>query len=566
MAKLIPSIEPEDIHNDGESKVARELIEQLPDNVIAIHSFNWVRPRASGVLTEGECDFVVLDPRSGILVVEVKGGILKYDADLDIWKRFVPRGEWRPLDKSPFKQVSSNMYCIVARIKESLGNEELPCSYGYALMHPDGDYSGPLPADAEDELVIDARKLKDLDGAIKAAFRRWRRHRAPLGKDDLERIKRILLPAYSVSPVLWRTIEDQERKIHRLTDEQRNMLDILSQRQKAVIEGGAGTGKTMLAIAKAQECAAAGMRVLLLCFNRALKESLIQDVSDEFRERLEIHTYHSLVMKSCNLAKIRFGTTGDSASQASPDLGRLPAEFWNSQAPIQLMEASERLAPEHKFDAVIVDEGQDFRSDWWASLDSVFKDPDDKKCFFVFLDPNQDLFGVESELPDEIASERFPLSVNCRNTINIASYCADLIDGETTTRPYSPVGVEPEKIRAQTLDEAMRTIGAKIRKLCATDKDGLRESQIALLAPRKTSAAWPERFKTVRATQDIDAWRENKGVLITTPHVFKGLESDVVIAMTKPFSAQDARASKENYVSCSRAKHVLIVVEVADLA
>ena len=62
------------------------------------------------------------------------------------------------------------------------------------------------------------------------------------------------------------------------------------------------------------------------------------------------------------------------------------------------MQACERLGPEHKFDAVVVDEGQDFRELWWTSLESVFRDPDDKACYYVFFDPNQNLY-VQRALP-----------------------------------------------------------------------------------------------------------------------------------------------------------------------
>ena len=49
----------------------------------------------------------------------------------------------------------------------------------------------------------------------------------------------------------------------------------------------------------------------------------------------------------------------------------------------------------------MVDEGQDFHELWWTSLESVFRDPHDKGCYYVFFDPNQNLYVQEPCLPEE---------------------------------------------------------------------------------------------------------------------------------------------------------------------
>lgn len=56
------------------------------------------------------------------------------------------------------------------------------------------------------------------------------------------------------------------------------------------------------------------------------------------------------------------------------------------------MEACELLDLGHKFDAVIVDEGQDFHELWWLSIDGLFRDLTEKRCFYVFYDPRQNLY------------------------------------------------------------------------------------------------------------------------------------------------------------------------------
>jgi len=78
MARLFPKIDPKEIENPGERKVAQALVEQLPSRVEVFHSFNWLKTNDKGRLIQGECDFVLLDSENGILFVEVKGGSLEF--------------------------------------------------------------------------------------------------------------------------------------------------------------------------------------------------------------------------------------------------------------------------------------------------------------------------------------------------------------------------------------------------------------------------------------------------------------------------------------------------------
>ena len=72
--RLFPALHPEEIQNPGERAVARVLVEQLPRRVEVFYSFNWLARDRRGTIPEGECDFVLLDRKRGVLFVEVEGG------------------------------------------------------------------------------------------------------------------------------------------------------------------------------------------------------------------------------------------------------------------------------------------------------------------------------------------------------------------------------------------------------------------------------------------------------------------------------------------------------------
>ena len=112
------------------------------------------------------------------------------------------------------------------------------------------------------------------------------------------------------------------------------------------------------------------------------------------------------------------------------------------------MEACDLLGPDRKFDALIVDEGQDFHDLWWTSLEFLFRDPNQKACYYVFFDPNQNLYVESPSIPGELGVA-FELPVNCRNTVRIAEHCAELVKQTNKVRDDAPIGDAPEFVRSQ---------------------------------------------------------------------------------------------------------------------
>ena len=550
MAKLFPTLTPAEIQNPGERTVARALVEHLPNRVEVFHGFNWLTRSSAGTIQEGECDFVLLDANHGLLFVEVKGGSLLFDGRQ--WVRIV-RGEERLLNKDPFSQAQRGMYDIVDLVKDQFGRagENLPFTYGFAVAFPDCRFDGQVPPSIQRELILDAARLRQVEDSVRRIFRSFNRpaHRA-LTDRNVESVRAALFPKYRLIPVMWRKIEDQEERLQRMTDDQQRILDILANQTTAAIQGVAGSGKTILALAKAQAIARAGARTLFLCYNRPLKDWLRNAVPESFGDSLVIENYHGLTDVLCKEAGVPLWEMGDTNSR----------EFWNDLAPEALMQACELLGPAHKFDAVVVDEGQDFRELWWASLESVFRDPDDKGCYYVFYDPNQNLYVERSSLPPELGAP-YELPENCRNTVRIAEHCASLVGQETRSRDGAPVGDEPEVVRVRTLADAFREAGRRVRNLCMPNLGGLRFSQVAVLAPGFSSDDWPDQFGTIPATQSFEEWGEDKGVLIASWHRFKGLEADAIVTIETPVR-DDARERVNRYVARSRAKHLLTVIEV----
>ncbi len=550
MVTFIPKIDPAEIQNPGERKVAEALAHHLPDQVRVIHSLNWVRKRKSASLVEGECDFVVIDPQHGLLFLEVKGGILGFDSSLSGWWRQSPYATRIPLNKDPFRQVQNSMHAIIKCIREALEITDLSCIYGFAVAFPDGVFQGKTPPGVTRQQILDAGDLKDLDKRLRGIFRLFkRRNSQSLTAGEVKRIESAIFPQFDIVPVVWRKVEEQERRLHRLTQEQAVILDALAHHSTALIQGGAGTGKTLLALAKAQQAAQSGMRALLLCYNRPLRDWLNDTAQLQFKQDLTINTYHELVHEFCKSAKLDFNPKGVDD----------PRIFWKDHAPDLLMQACD-LLPEHKkFDAVVIDEGQDFQELWWHSLDSVFKEPENKSCFYAFFDPNQNLYLREDVRPPSELGKPFLLWKNCRNSPPIAEYCDLLINDCENGRAHSL-----EVFPAESRHKGFSKIAELVHNLSVPGIGGLKPSQIAVLLPGFPTDDWPAKFRKTNTTRDLQEWRNNQGVLIESYARFKGLEADAVIVLTAPVDKENDRLRTLHYVACSRAKHILKIVEVID--
>lgn len=570
MARLIPTIKPEEIKNKGERDLAIALVKQLGKDVQIFHSFDWIRHKQpqngkKEYLEEGEADFVIIDPDKGILFVEVKGGMVRYETVGDVWIR---RHEEKPeerLSKSPFSQAQDSMHALMEIIKKD------PCfkaggvkfTFGYAVAFPHCNWRGDLPPNTTPDLVWDSKKCEDIAQAVENTFNRWRRdYPARMSNSEIEGIHKALYPQFGILPVLWRKVEDQEEKLRRLTIQQQALLNFLGGRTKAAIEGVAGSGKTILALSKAQQCAEKNMKTLMVCYNTELRDWLEQALPEKYRSNLEVKTFHGLATEFCSKAQISFAPNQNRAD------GR---NFWRDVAPEKLMEACSLISADKKFDAVIVDEGQDFHDLWWTALDGVFKNEKEKGCYFVFYDPDQNIFVPNPSIPE--LGEPFHLPHNCRNTKRIAEHCLGLVKRPIEVPDGAPVGDAPEMLVAANMQKAFELAGKKVREWCLPTV-GMRRNQVAVLAHGGTKSDWPADFgKNTPATKSFKTWREDKGVLIASFFRFKGLEADAVIVIdnsstpTVPdpeeFDGQSVdRYTNLQYVARSRAKHMLTIIKV----
>ena len=558
MGRMIPGMTEEQLRNlqsKAEAKFYRACKEQLPDNVLVIHSVGWIYRDDHGRLREGEADFTVISPNSGILTIEVKGGGVAFDAETGNWHS-IDRHQNRNKIKDPFRQASKERHSI----KDQLTGSPLwrdwrgrRITLGHAVMLPDVHDARPLLSpDRRVEFIGIDSDMQALSAWISRVYSFWRTEEdQPLGPKGVELVQRILCGSSEVLPALKSYLDDAEQTRIRLTAGQSKILRTIGGRKKAIISGGAGTGKTLIAVEKARQLAAQGLDVLLLCYNRPLADAISRGFGDT--QNISAMSFHQLCeLRIQKVQRLHTRNLRQEASDAYP--GNSDKHKYEVQMPFALALSNEILG--EKFDALLIDEAQDFSSDYWLAMDGLLRDSE-QGYLYIFLDENQSLYRRPAELP--IKDEPFYLAANCRNTAQIHRCGYTYYSGEDVDEPDLN-GQEIERISIDGDSSQANEISKIIIQLLS---QGVRAEDIVVLLAKQPKNYLYELLKANKLTPGTE-WSEGtvgrkNAVLVDTVARFKGLESPVVILWLGD-EILDSVYQELLYVGITRAKSLLYVV------
>ena len=67
--------------------------------------------------------------------------------------------------------------------------------------------------------------------------------------------------------------------------------------------------------------------------------------------------------------------------------------YWEEFLPAEMMSLAGQLPETERFDAIVIDEAQDFAESWWPAVVAALRSPDDG-CLYVFADEGQRVFAL----------------------------------------------------------------------------------------------------------------------------------------------------------------------------
>ena len=529
MAIMIPE-RPRNFEPASQEGLIFDALALLPEEYYVFHSFR-ISDVRDGVFHESETDFVILNRFKGVICLEAKAGKVRYENGCWLYGSGIPMH-----NGGPFNQASANKYKLMRYISDSNMAFVLEkCKFFHAVWFPSVSNSQlrtmTLPSEGDKKLVLTKEALVAPEEFLNEVFAlNLPNHvETNLSETECKRlVQEIFCPQFNVFPSASFEADLKKIVFHRLLDEQAGILDFLDEQLTAAVNGAAGTGKTMIAVEKARRHAAAGERVLVLCFNNLLKEYLEEHYAHEL---VEYYTIAGFACKMCNTTK--------------PNYGELKSKLEDYY-----------IFGTFPFKHVIIDEGQDFGTEYIEEADivqlfhDIIVDSDQGGTFYIFYDRLQLIQA--REMPKFIGDLDCKLTLhrNCRNTENIATTSLKPIIERKPKVFEGAVKGAPAKFHfCESLQSEKDKIDTIINELSA---DGYKDIVILTCKTEATSILSD-------VARDGKYKRKYK---FTTCRKFKGLEADVVILIDVDSDTFEPENVLRFYVGTSRARIKLEITAV----
>lgn len=550
-------------------------------------------------------DFVLLHPRRGLLILEVK------DWKRDAIQRINPVSATLLTETgakelaNPLSQARQNAFGVkntLERDPQLLAPDghphcgKLVCPYGYGVVLSEitrkqfdsTDLGDVFPA----HLVICKDEMTEGMEAESFQERLWAMFNVQfphvLTLPQVDRIRWHMFPELRISQgVIFRTAESiapQEPTVNQLA----RVMD-LQQEQLArnlgdghrVIHGVAGSGKTLILGYRCEQLAKSTTApILVLCFNVALAAKLEQVAASRgLGNRVTVRNFHRWCLDQISLYHVQ-----------KPAEGK---EF-SSRLVTCVQEAVERgQIPRAQYGAVLIDEGHDFEANWLTLVTQMI-DPRSNSLLLLY-DDAQSIYGKRRpagfsfrRVGVQAQGRTTILRVNYRNTDDIQRFAYEFANEILTPASSDDDGIPlikpemagrrgpvPRIARLGSLKAEAAHIAEQVKHKHAS---GARWNQIAVLYSARfiaeeltaalTSQKVPFEWMNDRASKRFDSTSDS--VKVITLHSSKGLEFPIVAIIGlgfMPYSETDAAdEARLLYVGMTRATDELLMTASRDSA
>ena len=513
--RLIPT-HPE-FRSGAEETVWKRLKSQLPADAflaanMRLHSHDDVF----------EADLIVGYPGAGFAVIEVKGGRVEHTDDG--WMQATPDGP-KLIDPAGQADGAKRRLNTFARRR---GWSHGPIRFESLVAFPDVSFDelDPSPDVPRWSLIA----AGDLDTAGEVVFAALNRRMSDVARPtarDVEEMADLLGGRPAPASMLAGVAAAREAHITALTEQQYDILTRLRTMPRLQVSGGPGSGKTWLALEQARRWADSGEQVLFLCYSRGLARWVTRAVDNlptVVARRITVSTFHA------------YGVSLGVQIPATAD-----GQWWESEAPALMAELARPT-----FDALVVDEAQDFADAWWPPLLTSLRG----QHLLVAGDDRQAVFANRAGRPD-VALTEITLDTKLRNTVPIAKVFNSL---GTQRMSLSGGDGPPVRFEPCATEDAIDRADAEIDRLLDA---GHEPGSLALLTTC-------HRHPLHRSAEDRlgkegywDAYWMADEVFYGTVMGFKGLEKPVVVLAVDGFHGDVGR--EVMYAGLSRPRDELVV-------
>ena len=548
MVNMIPDRVSSCIESSAEAKLFKRFRSfETEDSICVLHSLG-LGEHVTNVF--GEIDFVIICSR-GVLCVEVKGGNVYREGGIWYFRNRFGKKDYSL--KGPFKQVQGNAQSLRQYLNECFpaGHSLHGVQFACCVMTPDCCIEHD-DSEIIQKILFDIYFRGNLGDVIRESFDYWEgqlkdKHGFKgkgLNEKSIKDLAKRLRGDFRWVPPMKDVYDEIGDRMVELTDEQYDVLENHKKNQRLLVDGRAGTGKTLLAMEQCRRDALEGKKVLFLCFNRNIAQYVRYSLANEDDDDVnyEAYTLHKAIAHLLG---------EDDRKTGSKDyFDNLIRHFLAVDLP-------------KKYDVLILDEGQDLlKEQYIPCLDRLLKGGLTNGRWVIFYDPNQNVYGENKELDpilDRLGklSTQVSLSVNCRNTQMIAKVNR-ILTGFEQAKHARIKGTEVKWRKYKTRSDERKLLEKDLQYLA---DEGVDCNRIVILSPWSISSsscclfngAFPGELKV------HNPWTAKKNEYrFCTINTFKGLEADIIMLIDiESFADEESR--KQNYVAISRARTDLYI-------
>ncbi len=497
-------------HVDSERAIYEKLSRELDNRYHVFHDLMWDDPSLEDSKTVGQIDFVIVQPAIGYVTLEIKGGRCSYNPSFRSWRSLDREGGEHQIS-DPFEQsrIASRNICKLLLKQPALSDKYIP--HHHAVLFPDCVFkTRDIRADMHAWQLLDQECLYNLKKSIDTLFERAFPKgdiQGSYGKQILAGIRQLYgarpLKGQTSSSLRIRQIAD---KLIELTDRQAEVLQLLREQRRMLIRGCAGSGKTTLAVHKAKILAEKGNRVLLVCFNKPLSQYLKHEC--EAQPSIVVGSFHDLC----------FGWLEEVGTEVSVEN---TDEWWSDTFPNLVADQIDSI--KHRFDAIVVDEGQDFKDAYWVLLEMLFTNPDES-VFYIFADASQNIYHGTATYP--MTTPPVVLDRNIRNTNEVFAVVQHACELPDEVMSSGVSGPEVQLLSYSTDDDMLRVISKLLQRLVS---EGMKPADIVILGTKSQQRTALKYDTKIGPFRLVEAKESSNDIVTMTVHRYKGLESPVVI-------------------------------------
>lgn len=558
----------------GERKVFVALRDHLPEDYLVYYNIP---------VKERRPDFIIVGPDLGLVVLEVKDWRLESIAKLTGSSVVLGTPEGEVTRGNPMQQAWEYVLKTVDLLKSRpllFDGKDLRFGWGCGVVFPFlkkkdvealplfgsslGEVLGPGLVLTGDDLTAD-RLLPGLRRLIP----KWAAGRETLTPSEMDEIRGMLYPEIRIG---WGRTDEEILLV--MDQEQERLARTLGEGHR-LLRGVAGSGKTVVLICRARYLRERypEWQILVVCFNRVLAEYLREVIQPD--ERLDILTFHGWCWRELKRVGVPIPEEPPAPSEKS--------DYWDREIPQLLLRAYDqgRLRP-GAYQAILVDEGQDFADDWYRALLRAL-DPQ-TNSLFIAIDSSQAIYKRKvswREIGVQIVRRARVLRVNYRNTAEVLAAAYGMIReldsagmtaremGQEYVVPERALrhGPQPEIRRFRSLEASRRHALEWIQGRLAL---GVVPGEILVLAAEASEVAG---LASQLNDQGIPARiLGRKGptgtVRLSTVHGSKGLDADSVLFLDAHQLERhdEAEARRLFYIAMTRARNGLCISYRGDSA